>query len=179
MRHFCANFFKAWLQSYNEFTWFYFPEKTTTKKTIILTAINFPSEISLSIFVSLPSQVCFCTSLPFSRVTTVCRGNRTETSLLTPAQKRPPQTVMCFLPSRHTDPCLPVVSGRLFKWLVELELDFSGFEGALSLHANYPLIVQGHYQIGLGPIAHLPGRKPHTCRAGGQHHQNALNIQLT
>ena len=37
-----------------------------------LTAINFPSEISLSIFVSFPSQLCFCTSLPFSRVTTVC-----------------------------------------------------------------------------------------------------------
>lgn len=111
MRHFCTNFFKAWLQSYNEFTWFYFPEKTTTKKTIILTAINFPSEISLSIFVSLPSQVCFCTSLPFSRITTVCRGNRTETSLLTPAQKRPPRLWCAFCP--HATPTLVFLSSAV------------------------------------------------------------------
>lgn len=37
----------------------------------ILTAINFSSDISLTSVVSLPSQVCFWISFPFSRVTTV------------------------------------------------------------------------------------------------------------
>lgn len=43
-------------------------------KKRFLTAINFPSPVtSLSIVVSLPSQFCFCTRLPFSRVKTVWR----------------------------------------------------------------------------------------------------------
>jgi len=39
-------------------------------KTRSPTITSFPSSISLSMVVSLPSQLCFCTSLPFSRVTT-------------------------------------------------------------------------------------------------------------
>lgn len=84
---------------------------------------------------------------------------------------------MFVCPSEHTNPRLSVVGGRLFKRLVELELNFGSFEGALRLHAYNPLLVHGHYQIGFGPIPHLPGRKSHTCKAGGQDHQNALIYQ--
>lgn len=52
---------------------------------------------------------------------------------------------MCFCPSEHSNPGLPVVRGRLIKRFVEFELDFRGFEGALRLHAYSPLIVHGHY----------------------------------
>lgn len=134
-----------------------------------LTAINFPSEISLSIQVSLPSQFCFCTSLPFSRVTTVCGATeQRQQAVNPPAQWRPPRWLWCVqLPSRHrTNPCLPVVGGHLLKRLVEFELDFGVFEGALRLHANCPLIVHGDHQVGLGPITHLPGRESNTCRGG-------------
>lgn len=122
--------------------------------------------------VSLPSQLCFCTSLPLSRVTTVCRatGQRQEvtsdTHTRTHACRARP--VVRSRPSRRTDPRLPVVGGRLVERLVEFKLDFGGLEGALGLHANYPLIVHAHYQVGFGPVSHLPGRKPHTCREGGK-----------
>ena len=101
------------------------------------------------------------------------QGNTTQTKLLIPATD--PPAVMwhiwhfsffnfpLFLPSDHTDPCLPVVGGGLLKWLVELELDFGRLEGALGLHAHHPLVVHGHHQVGFGPVAHLPGREAHTC----------------
>lgn len=65
---------------------------------------------------------------------------------------------------RRTDPRLPVVGGGLIEWLVEFELDFGVFEGALSPHAHCPLVVHAEHQIGLGPIAHLSGCEPNTCR---------------
>lgn len=57
--------------------------KIKEAKRDFLTAINFPSVTSLSSVVSLPSHICFCTSFPFSRVTTVCKINE-ETHPLTP-----------------------------------------------------------------------------------------------
>lgn len=56
--------------------------QTCKKKNIniffFLTATNFPSVTSLSSVVSLPSHDCFCTSLPFSRVTTVCKQTKKQ-----------------------------------------------------------------------------------------------------
>lgn len=75
-----------------------------------------------------------------------------------------PVLVLVLVPG-HTNPRLPVVCGRLVKRFVELESDLSGLECALRLHAHNPLIVHGHYQIGLGSIPHLPGCKSHTCAA--------------
>lgn len=65
---------------------------------------------------------------------------------------------------RRTNPGLPVVGGRLFERLVEFELDFGVLEGALGLHAHGALVVHAEHQIGLGPIAHLSGCEPNTCR---------------
>ena len=70
-----------------------------------------------------------------------------------------------------TNPGLPVVGGRLVERLVEFELDFGVFEGALSLHAHGPLLVHAEHQIGLGPIAHLSGCEPNTCRIKLMHEQ--------
>lgn len=64
----------------------------------------------------------------------------------------------------RTNPRLPVVGGRLIEWLVEFELDFGVFEGALRLHAHSPLVVHAEHQIGFGSIAHLSGCEPNTCR---------------
>lgn len=62
-----------------------------------------------------------------------------------------------------TDPGLPVVGRGLVERLVELEPDLGGLERALGLHAHGALLVQGHHQVGLGPVAHLAGGKAHTC----------------
>lgn len=76
---------------------------------------------------------------------------------------------LCPGSAEQTDRRLPVVCGRLLERHVELEPYFSGFEGALRLEADDPVVFHGHYQIGLGPIPHLAGRKPHTCKT---HHTN-------
>lgn len=75
-----------------------------------------------------------------------------------------PQAGRDAFTARRTDPRLSVVGGRLIEWLVEFELDFGVFEGALGPHAHCPVVVQAEHQIGLGPIAHLSGREPDTCR---------------
>lgn len=67
-------------------------------------------------------------------------------------------------PGLRTNPRLPVVGGRLFEGLVQFEFDFGVFEGALRLHAHHPLVVHADHQIGFGPIAHLTGCEPNTCR---------------
>lgn len=79
-------------------------------------------------------------------------------------------------PRRRTDPRLPVVGGRLLEGLVESEFDFGVFEGALSPHAHGALLVHAEHQIGLGPIAHLSGCEPNTCREN-QSYECMLNTK--
>lgn len=176
MRHFCTNCFKAFRQAVAQLQHNYlvlFPRKKPGKAKSLPLSISHLRSLSRYSFLCHPSsvsaQVCRSPESPRSA------GQQRRDKPLVPAQKRPPRCVFFFLPSDPTNPRLPVVGGRLFKGLVELELDFSSFEGALRLHAYNPLVVHGHYQIGLGPIPHLPGRKSHTCRVGGQDHQDAWN----
>lgn len=114
--------------------------------------------MSLSIKVSLPSQLCFCTSFPLSRVTTVCR-TETYQIKVNPADSR------SFLIA-DTNRGLPVVCSGLLERLVEFELDLSGLEGALRLHADVSLLIQAQDEVGFGSIPHLAGRESHTCIAG-------------
>lgn len=88
--------------------------------------------------------------------------NRRERNRETPARRT---TVMRSRSSGlRTNPRLPVVGGRLFEGLVQFEFDFGVFEGALGLHAHRPLVVHADHQIGFGPITHLSGCEPNTCR---------------
>lgn len=57
--------------TFRRYAWVSQTQKGSSDFIITLTAISFPSWISRSIVVSLPSHVCFCTSFPLSRVITV------------------------------------------------------------------------------------------------------------
>lgn len=119
--------------------------------------------------VSFPSQLCFWTSLPLSSVITVCGAEQTE---------RRSVPALCSAPgsgSRATDRGLPVVRGGLLEGLVELELDLSGFEGALGLHADGPLVLKAHDEVRFGAVSHLPSGKSHTF---GAKQMLRLNIQI-
>lgn len=102
------------------------------------------------------------------------QGQKKKRSLI-PPQKRLTNVVILFLPADHTNPGLPVVCGGLLERLVELEFDFSCLECALRLQAYSPLLIHGHYQVGLGSIPHLPGCKSYTCTVVNQGQQNAWN----
>lgn len=117
--------------------------------------------------VSLPSQHCFCTSLPFSSVTTVCKRREqkscvhlTFTAFL---RSQSPSPVPGPGPGLDTHPGLPVVGGGLVERLVELEPDLGGLERALGLHAHGALLVHRHHQVGLGPVANLAGGEADAC----------------
>lgn len=157
---------------YSQMLLVFFPRKKVGEKKSLPLSTSHQTPPSRYLFLCRPSsvsaQVCRSPESPRSA------GQHNTDKAVDPSH-RPPPAVMwhiwhfsffnfpLFLPSDHTDPCLPVVGGGLLKWLVELELDFGRLEGALGLHAHHPLVVHGHHQVGFGPVAHLPGREAHTC----------------
>ena len=95
-----------------------------TQSETMLTVTSFPSTISRSMVVSLPSQLCVCTSLPFSRVTMFWGVKEKHYS----TTDRSYEWRCCWYPSPLAHCCVPAVRCCFIKRLVELELDFCCFE---------------------------------------------------
>lgn len=163
MVHFCTYKFKGYTYTCKLFQNVPFNWEKTKLLPLSTSHLQSPSRYSFLCHPSsVSARVCRSPGSPRSA------GQHNTDKPSVPAQKRPPgwDFFYWFLHADHTNPCLPVVGGRLLKRLVKLELDFSSFEGALRLHAYNPLVVHGHYQVGLGAIPHLPDCKTHTCRTG-------------